>query len=213
MRSVDTLSLSPSLSQIDHKRLKQSIMMNILYRNTAPYILFCRAVQFSTPSSLPVLAPQWWVVRGLFHQFYHSGRASELEIVGVPTLHIPHHFGLCPPARESLSIILPWLEKRRMVNDITEMFEYFILIFTWFPNNFGCWRLSHIATGFINNIAVWISVLFLYLIVVISERNFVEMHPARGGWAWAGTSVLNLLKTKVYLVCKFSPRSRNNMQL
>ena len=178
--------------------------MNIPYRNTPPYILFCGAVQRCSPS-------QSWVLSPLFHQFYDSGRAWELE--GGKALHIPHHFGLCPPARESLSIILPWLEKKRMVNDITEMFEYFILIFTWFPNNFGCWRLSHIATGFINNIAVWISVLFLYLIVVISERNFVEMHPARGGWAWAGTSVLNLLKTKVYLVCKFSPRSRNNMQL
>ena len=67
------LSLSLSLLQIDHKRLKQSIMMNIPYRNTPPYILFCGAVQRCSPS-------QSWVLSPLFHQFYDSG-AGEPERV------------------------------------------------------------------------------------------------------------------------------------
>ena len=74
MRSVDTSSLSPSLSQIDHKRLKQSIMMNILYRNTGLYILFCGAVHWCSPALQS--RPERRVVSGLFHQFYHSGRAG-----------------------------------------------------------------------------------------------------------------------------------------
>ena len=73
---ISSLSLSLSLLQIDHKRLKQSIMMNIPYRNTPPYILFCGAVQRCSPS-------QSWVLSPLFHQFYDSGAG---ESVGVLTL-------------------------------------------------------------------------------------------------------------------------------
>ena len=90
-----------------------------------------------------------------------------------------------------------------------------IFIFTWFANNFGCWRLSQIATGIINNIADLNKALSLSLVSNHCHigNEFCRNASSVSSLGWAGTSVLNLLKTKVYLVCKFSPRNRNNMQL